>query len=108
MHFDILSFFLLFVTLGNLVPTGTRTVASSVCSSILAESRVPDSEHPDNHGDVRYKRWYTRSDPKVWELADFVLIGKSRKPHTEGSVAGATANSASVQLALCDRATATS
>lgn len=91
MHFDILSFLLVFTSLGNLVPTGIKTVPSSVCSSILAESQVPDLDHRGNHGDVQCKRWYTRSDPKVWERGDFVLVGKRRKPDSRGSVAGATA-----------------
>jgi len=81
------------MSLGILVPTGVRTVASSVCSSILAESQVADPDHHSNHGDVRYKRQYMRSYPEVWELGDFVLVGKKRKPAIKANAASATTNS---------------
>lgn len=81
------------MALGNLIPTSIRTVATSVCSSTLAESQVPDPDHHGNHRDVQYKRQYVRSDTEVWELPDFILVGKRRKPDSKGSVAGATANS---------------
>lgn len=81
MQFDIVSFFLLFTSLGNLFSTSIRKIASSVCSSILAESQVPN---PGHHGNYDYKRWYTRSNPKVRELWYFVLVSKSIKPDTKG------------------------
>lgn len=47
-------FCLLFRSLGNLDSAGIRKDVSSVCSSILVESQVPDPDHHSNHEDAQY------------------------------------------------------